>query len=159
MTIVDTTDPRFTKAVLLSESSGQWLKLRSKNGRPLAYGVPSQRTPGHYYLVTQTSCTCQDATRHAHSICKHTLAVQIHCARVAGKPMPASNTVDGLQHMVDERQSSTPFPAAVRVDHDEIAWQQPATLDRIVGKRRPIYDTDQRTLANRYNDVVRFMGD
>ena len=26
---------------------------------------------------------------------KHALAVQIHCARVAGKPMPAADTLDG----------------------------------------------------------------
>ena len=62
--------------------------------------------------------------------------------------------------MVAERQSSAPFPLAVRVDDDEIAWQRPATLDRILGTRRPIYDTNQRTLANRYNDVfARFEGD
>jgi hypothetical protein len=159
MTLIDTSDARFARAVAIETNAGQWLRCRTPEGRK-AYGVPSQRTPGHYYLVTQTSCTCQAATRHAHSICKHTLAVQIHCARVAGKPMPASNTVDGLQQMVDERQSSTPFPVAVRVDHDEIAWQRPATLDRILGKRRPIYDTDQRSLANRYKDVfARFEGD
>jgi len=32
-------------------------------------------------------------------LCKHQLAVQIHCARVADKPMPASVVVDGLRAM------------------------------------------------------------
>jgi len=87
MTMIDTGDSRFPKAVQIADQAGQWLKCRTPEGRK-AYGVPSERTPSRYYLVTQTSCTCQDATRRASSICKHALAVQIHCVRAAGKPMP-----------------------------------------------------------------------
>src|SRR5438445_3950262 len=103
MTMIDSTDPRFAKAVAIADHSGQWLKCRATDGHK-AYGVPSQRTPGRYYLTTQTNCTCEDAKRHAGPICKHSLAVQLHCARVAGKPMPASDARDGLAQMVAERQ-------------------------------------------------------
>ena len=84
--------------------------------------MPSQCTPGRYYLTTQTSCTCEDAKRHASTICKHSLAVQIHCARVAGKPMPASAVVDGLAHMVADRQG--PVLDMVRHADGEITWER-----------------------------------
>src|SRR4030081_3985564 len=87
MAMIDTSDSRFPKAVAIADQVGQWLKCRAADGRK-AYGVPSQRTPGRYYLTTQSSCTCEDAKRQASPICKHALAVQIHCARVAGLPMP-----------------------------------------------------------------------
>jgi SWIM zinc finger len=104
MTMIDTGDSRFPKAVQIADQAGQWLKCRTPDGRK-AYGVRSQRTPGRYYLVTQTSCTCQDASRHAASICKHALAVQIHCARVGrARPMPASDTIAGLSEMAAQRK-------------------------------------------------------
>src|SRR5712692_10588403 len=102
MTMIDTADSRFPKAVAMADRAGQWLKCRATDGRK-AYGVPSQRIPGHYYLTTQSSCTCEDAKCHPSQICKHAIAVQIHCARVAGKPMPASDVVEGLKQMVAER--------------------------------------------------------
>src|SRR2546430_482412 len=123
MTMIDTSDSRFGKAVAIADQAGQWLKCRAKDGRGKAYGVPSQRTPGRYYLTTQTSCTCEDAKRHASAICKHSLAVQIHCARVAGKPMPASDVVDGLAAMIAERQG--PVLQMVRHDDGEISWERP----------------------------------
>ena len=95
MTLIDTSDARFAKAVAIETNAGQWLKCRTPEGRK-AYGVPSQRTPGHYYLVTQTSCTCQAATRHAHSICKHTLAVQIHCAPSRANRCPPATSLTVL---------------------------------------------------------------
>ena len=79
MTMIDTSDNRFPKAVAIADQAGQWLKCRATDGRK-AYGVPSQCTPGRYYLTTQTSCTCEDAKRHASQVCKHRAAVLIHCA-------------------------------------------------------------------------------
>src|SRR2546427_9131907 len=102
MTIIDTSDTRFPKAIAIADLAGQWLKCRTADGRK-AYGVPSQSTTGRYYLTTQASCTCEDARRHPGQICKHVLAVQLHCARVAGKPMPASAVVVGLAQMVSDR--------------------------------------------------------
>lgn len=116
--MIDTSDHRFPKAVAIADQAGQWLKCRSTDGRK-AYGVPSQCTPGRYYLVTRDSCTCEDAKRHAAPICKHSLAVQIHCARVAGQPMPASDVVEGLAEMAAERN---PVLDLVRYPDGEFGW-------------------------------------
>jgi hypothetical protein len=48
MTMIDTADSRFPKAVAIADQAGQWLKCRAADGRK-AYGVPSQRTPDRYY--------------------------------------------------------------------------------------------------------------
>src|ERR1700737_4035912 len=101
--MIDTSDGRFAKAVAIADQAGQWLKCRATDGRK-AYGVPSQRTPGRYYLTTQSSCSCEDQRRHPAIACKHRIGVAIHCARVAGTPMPASDVVDGLEQMVSDRQ-------------------------------------------------------
>jgi hypothetical protein len=121
MTMIDTADSRFAKAVAIADLASQWLKCRGADGKK-AYGVPSQRTPGLYYLTTRDSCTCEDAKRHASSICKHTLGVQIHCARVAGAPMPESDVVDGLEQMVIDRQG--PVLDMVRHPDGEITWSR-----------------------------------
>ena len=63
MTMIDSADPRFAKAVAIADQAGQWLKCRATDGRK-AYGVPSQCKPGRYYLTTQATCTCEDAKRH-----------------------------------------------------------------------------------------------
>jgi hypothetical protein len=119
MTMIDTTDTRFPKAVVIADGAGQWLKCRASDGRK-AYGVPSQCTAGRYYLTTQSSCTCEDQRRHPAIACKHRIAVAVHCARVAGKPMPASDALDGLAEMVTERQG--PVLDMVRHEDGEISW-------------------------------------
>jgi hypothetical protein len=81
---------------------------------------PSQRVAGNYYLVTQTNCTCEDATRHPNQVCKHRLAVQIHCARVIGKPMPASDTVDWLAQMAADKGKVLEM---VREPEGDITWR------------------------------------
>src|SRR5438128_629578 len=105
MTMIDTADSRFPKAVAIADQAGRWFRCQTAAGK--RYGIASSRDPNHYYLVSQTSCTCEDAKRHPSSVCKQALAVQIHCARVSGKPMPASDTVDGLAQMVNERAKPT----------------------------------------------------
>jgi hypothetical protein len=121
MTMIDTADSRFAKAVAIADQAGQWLKCRTADGRK-AYGVPSQRTPGLYYLTTQSSCTCEDAKCHASPICKHALAVRIHCARAAGTPMPESDVVDGLAQMVTDRHG--PVLDMVREADGSIRWER-----------------------------------
>ena len=122
--------------------------------RGFNFSVPSQRTAGHYYLTTQTTCTCEDAKRHASAICKHSLAVQIHCARVAGKPMPASDVVDGLTQMVAKRQG--PVLDMIREPDGSIRWErhQHAGSDTFYMPRRQV-TTDPTTvaLAQRYSDI------
>jgi hypothetical protein len=95
MTItISSTDPRSLKAIEIAAGAGQWLKCRSTDGGK-AYGIPSSRDASHVYLVTQTSCTCPDAQRHAGMACKHQLAVRLRCELVKAqqrkgvKPEPA----------------------------------------------------------------------
>jgi hypothetical protein len=118
MTMIDTADTRFPMAIAIADQAGQWLKCRTGDGRK-AYGVPSQCTAGRYYLTTQSSCTCEDAARHPARLCKHALAVQIYCARVAGKPMPASDTLDGLGQMGSDQH---PVLDMVRHDDGTFSW-------------------------------------
>jgi hypothetical protein len=73
---------------------------------------------GRYYLVTQTSCTCFDAARH---VCKHQVAVLVHCARVSGTPMPSAETIDGLAQMAVDRN---PTLTMVRHEDGEITWER-----------------------------------
>jgi hypothetical protein len=121
MAMIDTTDTRFPKAVAIADGAGQWLKCRAADGRK-AYGVPSQCTAGRYYLTTQSSCTCEDQRHHPAIACKHRIAVAVHCARVAGKPMPASDALDGLAEMVVERQG--PVLDMIREPDGSIRWER-----------------------------------
>src|SRR5437667_12260156 len=98
-TTIDLGDARTARALAIAADAGQWVKCRSADGE-LAYGIPSQRTPGRYYLVTASSCTCEDFKRNGlrsgrvyetglHTHCKHVRAVQIHEALVRGvQPVP-----------------------------------------------------------------------
>ena len=90
MTItVSTSDPRSVKALAILADSGQWLKLRTRDGRKY-YGVPSQSEPGRFYAADCYGCDCPDFLKRLESgrasfPCKHMLAVQLHCARVNGR--------------------------------------------------------------------------
>ncbi len=80
MTITDSaTTARQFRADPILANAGQWLRIRSKDGRPLAFGVPSTRDPHHVYLVRPNACTCPDAAR-GHR-CKHSIAVAAYCQR------------------------------------------------------------------------------
>jgi hypothetical protein len=72
-------DPRGAKAVAIATDAGQWMKCRTRDGRN-AYGIPSSRGDGRYYLTTRTSCDCYDGQRRT---CKHMLAVRLFCELVA----------------------------------------------------------------------------
>ncbi len=97
MTItISSEDPRTIKALEIAAGAGQWLKCRLRDGSK-AYGVPSQCTPGRYYLVTCSSCDCPDFQRHGlaaarigqtgeHRACKHVLAVRLYCELVKAQP-------------------------------------------------------------------------
>jgi hypothetical protein len=78
-------DKRSARALELAETSSTWKHLRTRDGEPLV-AMPSQTVKGLYYLVTETSCTCQDfqqyGLRHTrigdvglHMLCKHIRAV------------------------------------------------------------------------------------
>jgi|SRR5579859_1016130 len=122
MTMIDTADSRFAKAVAIADQAAGWAKCRGADGRK-AYGVPSSTGNGRFYLVTLSSCDCEDTRRHPGQSCKHRIAVAIHVARVAGKPMPASDVLDGLHQMVAER---SPVLTMVREDDGSIRWERPS---------------------------------
>ena len=68
------------KVLALTSTAGQWLRCHLRDGRK-AFGVPSQSTPGLYYLVDLRTCTCPDA-RVRGVPCKHVAAVRLHVARI-----------------------------------------------------------------------------
>ena len=88
-----TTDPRQFRADSILASAGQWIRVRSKDGRPLAFGVPSSSDPSRVYLATPRACTCPDF-QHGH-LCKHSRAVAAYVQRrraekeVQPQPEPA----------------------------------------------------------------------
>ena len=71
---------RDDKARFLLASAGQWLKVRTKDRRPLAYGIPSATRPGLVHLADSTRCTCEDSQWG--NCCYHSRAVALHVARV-----------------------------------------------------------------------------
>ena len=80
-------DPRTIRALELAAEADQWLKGRNRDGEEV-FGVPSQSDPGHYYIVTRSSCDCPDFRHNSGSgsggeaaearACKHVLAVRLH---------------------------------------------------------------------------------
>jgi len=79
LTAFPTTDPRGAKAVAIAANSGQWLKIRARNGAKY-YGIRSSANADEIYFVTRTSCSCFDGQRRE---CKHQIAVQMHCQLVS----------------------------------------------------------------------------
>jgi len=77
-------DSRTVKAFEIAAGAGQWLKCRTRDGRKL-YGIPSQANPNRLYFVTRDACTCPDAARAPMLLCKHQLAVRLHCAAVRAR--------------------------------------------------------------------------
>lgn len=78
-------DKRSARALDLTDTAGQWRRLITRDGEPVV-AMPSQTVKGLYYLVTETSCTCQDfqqyGLRHTrigdvglHMLCKHIRAL------------------------------------------------------------------------------------
>ena len=102
MTMIETTDSRFVKAIALAERSGSWLKLRDSKGHCKAVGIPSSRGDGRYYIVTRDQCDCEDQRRHPGHPCKHRQALEIAIARRQPE-LPARVVVDGLSEMVRQR--------------------------------------------------------
>jgi uncharacterized Zn finger protein len=72
-------DPRQLRADSILANAGQWLRIRTKDGRPLAFGVQSTTDPNRVYLTTPRACTCPDAARGHH--CKHSRAVAAYVER------------------------------------------------------------------------------
>jgi predicted nucleic acid-binding Zn finger protein len=81
------TDPRTTKALEIASDAGQFVRCRTADGE-LVWGVPSQSRDLVRYLVTETTCECEDFRRNglrrgrigfhgSHFACKHVRALKI----------------------------------------------------------------------------------
>jgi SWIM zinc finger len=75
MAHTDVLRDRPARARRLLSSHAQWLKLRDRQGRPLAYGIESERRVGFYHLANTRQCTCPDFSRG--NVCKHVFAVRM----------------------------------------------------------------------------------
>jgi hypothetical protein len=87
--IISADDPRSIRALEIAAEADHWLQWRTADGQ-LAFGVPSQSDPNHYYVVTPASCDCPDFRRNALDrppeqaepaeprACKHMLAVRLY---------------------------------------------------------------------------------
>jgi hypothetical protein len=125
---------RHSKAILLAADVGQWLRPdRLIDGRR-AVGIPSQTKRGLFHWTDGVTCSCYDFRRRQLA-CKHVIAYRLDAIARPRQPQPASDTVDGLEHMLDERQAdqraATPVLDMVRHPDGEISWQRAAEYDRI----------------------------
>ena len=77
--LIDLSDARTQRAIVLAADAGQWLKCRATADGRKAYGIRSSSS-GVYYITTRSSCTCPDAQYGNAPHCKHQLAVAIHVA-------------------------------------------------------------------------------
>lgn len=80
-------DPRTQRALEIASDAGQFVRCRSRQGE-VVWGVPSQSRELVRYLVTETSCDCEDFRRNglsarrigfhgSHFTCKHVRALRI----------------------------------------------------------------------------------
>jgi hypothetical protein len=113
------TDPRGPKAVAIATDAGQWLRCRTRDGRK-AYGIRSSRNASHVYLVTRTSCTCYDSRRH---LCKHSIAVALHCELIAEQEARTSvgrdNVIQFDQTVAAIRAAAKPLKGFEPIVRDE----------------------------------------
>jgi hypothetical protein len=112
--VIDASDPRTVKALQIAASAGQWLKCRTVDGE-VAVGIPSQcaQKPGLYYVVTDSTCICEDFKRNGlsrgrvgeagfHGACKHILALRLHDELVmALAQQPKRRTLRALPRVTD----------------------------------------------------------
>jgi len=77
-------DKRAVKAFEIAADAGQWLRCRTRDGRKF-FGIPSQANPTRVYFTTRDACTCPDAAWAPMLMCKHQLAVRLHCATVRAR--------------------------------------------------------------------------
>jgi hypothetical protein len=128
-------EQRHAKAILIAADSGQWLRPdRLIDGRR-AVGIPSQTKRGLYHWTDGVTCSCYDFRRRQLA-CKHVIAYRLD-AIACPQPQPASDTIDGLARMLEQRLTER------------------SGLDRILSTRRPLYETDQRVMADRYDDIFK----
>jgi hypothetical protein len=128
-------EQRHSKAILIAADSGQWLRPDRLIDGHRAVGIPSQTKRGLYHWTDGVTCSCYDFRRRQQA-CKHVIAYKLdRLARPQSEPQPASDTVDGLAQMLEQRLAER------------------SGLDRILSKRPPLYVVDQR--SQRYDEIFR----
>src|SRR6516165_8891421 len=130
------TESRHVKALALLAQRGQWLTVKGRNGA-LYVGIPSQTKRGLVHLVATdgSRCDCYDFRNSGRGGCKHTLARKLDLIACGAEPQPqpASDTVDGLRQMLDERLAAEkPVLEMVREPEGDVTW---------------------RALADKYDDI------
>jgi hypothetical protein len=137
MTItISAEDTRSIKALEIAASASQWIKCRTRDGRK-AYGIPSQRTPGHYHLTNTAECSCFDFQRRREP-CKHVLAVRLHCELVkASAPKPKAKKPG-----VAPAPAGRPVLTMVRHDDGDFTWERTADVER-AARYDAIFGTDE----------------
>lgn len=75
MTMTTSDQKRQDQARFIVQRASGWIKIRTKDGRPLAYGIPSSTRPGLFHLADTRRCTCKDA-EYGHW-CFHSRAVAL----------------------------------------------------------------------------------
>jgi|SRR5579864_3635518 len=108
MVTISADDPRSIQAVELAAGASGWIKIRGKDGRPLAFGVPSRSTPGKFWLANTDRCQCPDFQFHP-GPCAHVLAVRLRCelakAEGAHRKRRSATTKSSDVSMKPERRS------------------------------------------------------
>lgn len=74
-TVIDLSDARTRRAIVIAADAGQWARCTSRDGRAL-FGIPSSK-PNVRYLTDADSCSCPDQTFNPWTDCKHIVAVRI----------------------------------------------------------------------------------
>ncbi|MGI9146024.1 MAG: hypothetical protein ACR2IK_05665 [Chloroflexota bacterium] len=111
MTITITSeDSRSIKAIEIAAGASQWLKCKTADGAK-AYGIPSSCQPGRFYLVTCSTCDCQDAQRHPIQACKHQLGVRLHCELVKAQLQQPRRRLAQPANIVDLASRRRTIPA------------------------------------------------
>ena len=104
LTAFPTTDARGLKAVAIAADAGQWILIRTHDGRKY-YGIRSSANRDEVYFVNRTSCTCYDSQSRT---CKHMLAVQMHCERLAAEQATEPDEDVFARFEQDDRPLPTP---------------------------------------------------
>jgi hypothetical protein len=127
-------EQRHSKAILIAADAGQWIRPDRLIDGHRAVGIPSQTKRSLYHWTDGHTCTCYDFRRRQQAR-KHCIAYRLDAIARPHQPQAARDTVDGLAQMLDRRLAER------------------SELDCILGKRPPLYATDQRQMADRYDEI------
>ncbi len=79
---------RQDQARFIVQGARVWIKIWTKDGRPLAYGIESATRPNRFHLADSRRCTCEDFQR-GHW-CYHSRAVRLWVRQVAAERKAAA---------------------------------------------------------------------